>query len=120
MPGMDRRAMNTRSVWSMPMNGNCSRRRKLFRPHVGVVAPRDVGQCADRQPKPTIGRHLAREQIVGPACQGRRELGHPGQRQTEQLGTFDQGIEIALRLGQLGVEPALAQAESRKHDPLRA
>ena len=45
--------------------------------------------------------------------------GTRAQRQAEQLRALDQRVEIALRVGQLGIEPALAQAQGREHDPLR-
>ena len=77
----------------------------------------DSAQTATRSRRSAGG--LAGEQAVGPAHQGRREAGHARQRQAEQLRTLDQRVEIALGLGQLRVEPALAQAERGEHDPLR-
>ena len=44
---------------------------------------------------------------------------HARHREADRLGTFDQGIEIALAFLELRVEPALSQAECRENHRLR-
>ncbi|MGA2044901.1 MAG: hypothetical protein ABSG83_16200, partial [Roseiarcus sp.] len=90
----------------------------LLGAQIRVVAPGDVGERADGDAQARIGWPLPGEEIRGPADQRGREIGHARQRQADELRAFDQRVEIALRLAQLRIEQAFAQAERGEHHPL--
>src|SRR5207342_1681007 len=80
----------------------------LLGPDVRMVSPSDVGQRADRQSEPLVGRHFAGKQSLGPFGQSRSELGDTGEGYPKQPCPLDEGVEIALGGRQLRIKPALA------------
>ncbi len=68
---------------------------------IGMIAPGDVGQRADRDAQPRLRRRLAWKKIGCPWNQRGREIGHARERQADELRAFDERIEIALGLVEL-------------------
>jgi len=75
----------------------------LLGPDIWMVPPGNIGQSAKGDPQPFVCWRLILGKVVRPGNQALRKFGHPGCGQSDQLGAFDQWVEISLIKRQLGI-----------------
>ena len=112
-------ATNARSGCEIPMNGNCSNRRKLStaRTFSWSRHARSVSAQTDSRSRRSTWVSAGNSPSVQRASAALNS-GTRAARQADRLRPLEQRVAIPLLLVELRIEPALAEAEDREHHPL--